>query len=206
LLTNHDMTRVMTRFRGDEAKAKIAATAMLLLPGIPFVYYGEEIGMIGDKPDEQIRNPMQWSAESGGGFTRGKPWEDLQGDWRAKNVREEERDEQSMLNLYRRLIHLRLTHPALSHGLLSLASADDSSVASFIRSARDETVLVVLNFGGRSLDRVEIKLTSSSCVESCRFEQISGAPSVRIAGKGASVIVQHLAPRQGYAFRLLGRK
>jgi alpha-amylase len=206
LLTNHDMTRVMTKFRGDEAKARIAATAMLLLPGIPFVYYGEEIGMIGDKPDEQIRNPMQWSGGSCAGFTRGKPWEEPQKDWRTKNVAAQEHDPGSLLNLYRQLIHLRLAHPALSHGLLSLARASDSSVASFIRQAPGETVVVVLNFGARSLERVEVKLPSSLCGQSCRFEQLSGGHSVGITGNGASLIVRHLAPRQGYTFRLLGRK
>ena len=206
LLTNHDMTRVLTRFRGDVAKAKIAATAMLLLPGIPFVYYGEEIGMVGDKPDEQIRNPMQWSGESGAGFTRGKPWEDPQSDWRTKNVATEEDDPGSLLNLYRQLIHLRLAHPALSHGVLSLASANDSSVASFIRQTEGEMVLVILNFGARSLDRVEINLPSSLCGQSCRFERLYGGQSVGISGKGASLTMLHLAPRQGYTFRLLGRK
>lgn len=206
LLTNHDMTRVMTKFRGDTAKARIAATAMLLLPGIPFVYYGEEIGMVGDKPDEQIRNPMQWSGQSGGGFTNGRPWEDPQSDWRTKNVATEEHDPGSLLNLYRRLIHLRLAHPALSHGVLSLASANDSSVASFIRQTEGETVIVVLNFGARSVDRVEIDLSSNLCDKSCRFEKLSGGRSAGIAGQGASVIVRHLAPRQGYTFRLLGRK
>ena len=72
-LTNHDQPRVMTVLGGDVAKARVAASAMLMLPGLPFVYYGEEIGIIGRKPDEMIRTPMQWSAESGGGFTRERP-------------------------------------------------------------------------------------------------------------------------------------
>ena len=58
-LTNHDQPRVMTVLGGDAARAMVAASAMLMLPGLPFVYYGEEIGMIGTKPDETIRTPMQ---------------------------------------------------------------------------------------------------------------------------------------------------
>lgn len=64
-LTNHDQPRVMTQLGGDVAEAKLAATALLTLPGLPFLYYGEEIGMAGDKPDELIRTPMQapsWSS------------------------------------------------------------------------------------------------------------------------------------------------
>ena len=57
-LSNHDQERVMSYFKGDPIKAKLAASVLLTTPGTPFVYYGEEIGMTGNKPDEQIRTPM----------------------------------------------------------------------------------------------------------------------------------------------------
>jgi glycosidase len=79
-LSNHDGMRSMTAFGGDVAKAKLAATLLLTLPGLPFVYYGEEIGMTGDKPDPRLRTPMQWSSEPGLGFTSGVPWEGAQPD------------------------------------------------------------------------------------------------------------------------------
>src|SRR5437899_1052393 len=46
---NHDQTRTLTALGNDVAGAKLAATILLTLPGVPFVYYGEEIGMTGDK-------------------------------------------------------------------------------------------------------------------------------------------------------------
>ena len=55
----------MTALGGDVARAKLAATLLLTLPGLPFVYYGEEIGMTGDKPDPRLRTPMQWAARPG---------------------------------------------------------------------------------------------------------------------------------------------
>jgi glycosidase len=73
-LTNHDMDRVMNQLKKDPVKAGHAATVLLTIPGTPFIYYGEEIGMVGQKPDEQIRSPMQWSKELSGGFTKGSPW------------------------------------------------------------------------------------------------------------------------------------
>ena len=45
---NHDQTRTLTALGNDVAGAKLAATILLTLPGVPFVYYGEEIGMTGD--------------------------------------------------------------------------------------------------------------------------------------------------------------
>ena len=109
---------VMTLLGGDMARAKIAATLLLTLPGLPFVYYGEEIGMSGDKPDPRLRTPMQWTAGRAAGFTTGTPWEALQPDTQAINVAAEDADPSSLLNLYRRLINLRRSNDALATGRL----------------------------------------------------------------------------------------
>ena len=54
------MPRLAIQVGGDLTRQKEAAALLLLGPGTPFIYYGEEIGMSGDKPDEQIRTPMRW--------------------------------------------------------------------------------------------------------------------------------------------------
>ncbi len=147
-LTNHDQPRVMTVLR-DAAKARVAASALLTLPGMPFVYYGEEIGMVGPKPDELIRTPMQWSSAPNSGFTTGTPWEPLQADWKTKNVAAQDSSRQSLLNHYRKLIQLRNAHPALNSGPLALLQTNDTtgSIAAWLRSSRDEAFLIVVNFG-----------------------------------------------------------
>ena len=83
-LTNHDMNRVMSQLSVDTNKAKLAASVLLTVPGVPFVYYGEEIGMTGVKPDEFNRTPMQWSAQENAGFTAGVPWEAVNVDYEGK--------------------------------------------------------------------------------------------------------------------------
>jgi len=84
-LANHDQNRLMSQLLGDEAQAKLAATLLLTSPGVPFLYYGEEIGMLGTKPDEDIRRPMQWSKNLlNAGFTNGIPWRLPEGDYRTK--------------------------------------------------------------------------------------------------------------------------
>ena len=50
------------------------------------MYYGEEIGMLGVKPDEKIRTPMQWSGERSAGFTTGSPWQPVNRDYEEVNV------------------------------------------------------------------------------------------------------------------------
>jgi alpha-amylase len=148
-LTNHDQPRVMTVL-GDEPKARVAASAVLMLPGMPFIYYGEEIGMVGDKPDERIRTPMQWSAGANGGFTSGTPWEELQADWRTKNVAGQDSSSASLLNHYRRLIQMRNAEPALNRGKLRLLDTTHPSIVAWLRYLADERFMIVVNFG--SLD------------------------------------------------------
>ncbi|MBU0595953.1 hypothetical protein KJ567_04635 [Candidatus Bipolaricaulota bacterium] len=92
LLSNHDQERAMTRWPGDEAKARLAAAILLTLSGTPFLYYGEEIGMAGTKPDERIRTPMQWTDEETGHFTLAAPSEALSQDRAGHSILEQTGD------------------------------------------------------------------------------------------------------------------
>lgn len=157
LLSNHDGTRTMTKLGGDVHRAKLAATLLLTLPGMPFVYYGEEIGMTGDKPDPRLRTPMQWAAVPGVGFTSGTPWESPQPDSLTTNVATEDGDPASLLNLYRRLIHLRERNDALATGTLVPLSASDSHVAAYLRRAGEHAVMVVANLGDGPASGVSIR-------------------------------------------------
>ncbi len=59
-LKNHDQSRILSELENDEDKMRVAASILFTLPGTPYVYYGEEIGMKGMKPDEYIREPFLW--------------------------------------------------------------------------------------------------------------------------------------------------
>jgi alpha-amylase len=154
-LRNHDQTRTLTALGGDTARARLAAEILLTLPGLPFVYYGEEIGMTGDKPDERLRTPMQWTA-SASGFTSGKPWEALQPDTLTANVARESADSGSLLNVYRRLIHLRSANPALGMGELIPVTSNSGAVLAYLRREGSRTVLVIANLGTRQLGDVTL--------------------------------------------------
>ncbi|HEX5956957.1 MAG TPA: alpha-amylase family glycosyl hydrolase [Solirubrobacterales bacterium] len=113
VLSNHDFPRLATRL-GDRA-ARAAAVLLLTLPGAAFIYQGDEIGMPdgpeGDPPEDRAgrdrhRNPMQWSAEPLGGFTKGEPWLPPI-DPERRSVDEQRPRPDSLLRLYRRLIELR---------------------------------------------------------------------------------------------------
>ena len=155
-LRNHDQTRTMTALGGDVARAKLAATLLLTLPGLPFVYYGEEIGMTGDKPDPRIRTPMQWRRGPAAGFTTALPWEPLQPDSMTANVEVEERDSSSLLTLYRKLIHLRASNDALAAGELVPIRASNDAVAAYLRREERHAVLVVANLGSSAIANVTL--------------------------------------------------
>ena len=117
-LSNHDFSRLTTRW-GPQL-ARVAALMLLTLPGGAFIYQGDEIGML-DGPGGPVtfdrfgrdayRHPMQWTAE--GGFTSGDPWLPMV-DPSARNVADQDREETSILSLYRRLLRLR---PTLEGGI-----------------------------------------------------------------------------------------
>ena len=155
-LTNHDQERTMTTLGGDRQEARLAATALLTMPGLPFIYYGEEIGMTGTKPDERLRTPMQWEPGPGAGFTPGTPWEPAQGDASTVTVAGQDDDPSSLLNHYRRLIHLHTSHPALAHGSFVPLATDVGSAVAYLREADGETILVVLNAGTSAVESITL--------------------------------------------------
>jgi glycosidase len=161
-LSNHDQTRVMTTLGSDPAKARVAATLLLTLPGLPFVYYGEELGMTGAKPDPQLRTPMQWSAGAGVGFTTGTPWESPNADAPSVNAAAQESDRGSLLNLYRRLIHLRKQNVALATGRLVQLTANDECIVTYLRREGHHAVFVIENLGAETASSVTISSSGAA--------------------------------------------
>jgi glycosidase len=195
LLTNHDQPRVMTRLGRDNAKARVAAMALLSLPGMPFIYYGEEIGMTGDKPDEQIRTPMQWASAAGAGFTSGTAWESAQPDWKSTNVEAQDPDRNSLLNLYRQLVRVRQQHDAMATGTIQLVSTGDTSVVAFLRSSRREAALVMINFSEKPIPTIRLSIPAASSTQRARL--IFGAPA-RVFVERSAIRLDGVAPRQAY--------
>ena len=144
-LSNHDQDRVASVLVGNDAQSKLAASLLLTSPGVPFMYYGEEIGLRGRKPDERIHTPMPWEPTAGGGFTDGTPWEAFDAAPEEVNVAAQSEADDSLLNHYRALIQLRATSPALRIGATTILETGNDSVYAFTREADDQQVLVVIN-------------------------------------------------------------
>jgi glycosidase len=163
-LTNHDQDRAFTVLGEDEGKAKVAAGIYMTLPGVPFVYYGEEIGMIGSGDHLNIRTPMQWTDGANAGFTTGTPWNYISGNYAQYNVAVEELDTGSLLNWYKRLIHARNRTPALRRGTHDPLASSASSVLAFVRSHEGQAVLCMANTSSSPRNGITLAGSAGSLV------------------------------------------
>lgn len=148
-LGNHDILRTTTTVSTNTAMLKAAATAQLSLPGAPFVYYGEELGLSDGSTAlvdlrDFARSPMPWDSSANGGFTSGTPFLPLAGPPHA-NVEEESTREGSLLSHYRRLLDLRNHTLALQVGSYEAVEGPTSLLA-FFRHHPSGDRLVVVNF------------------------------------------------------------
>lgn len=143
-LTNHDQRRLASELGQSGPKMRNAAAILLTLPGVPFLYYGEEVGLQNGPTggDESKRTPMPWNAQ--GGFSTASPWFQYAPGLATDNVATQTGDASSLLSRYRRLIHTRNASAALQKGDLELLDGG-SQVLAFLRRTDTERVLVVHN-------------------------------------------------------------
>jgi glycosidase len=149
-LTNHDQVRLATPLGGDVAKLKLAAALLLTMPGAPFIYYGEELGLQNgvDGNDESKRTPMPWDGSATGGFTLGSPWYRFAPGQGTTNVSAQRNDPSSLLSRYRQLIRVRQGSAALRRGALGPLTSGSPALLAFTRVEGSEMVLVVHNLSG----------------------------------------------------------
>lgn len=150
-LSNHDQNRPMSVLNGNVSQAKMAAAILLTLPGNPYIFYGEEIGMKGAKPDELIREPMIWYSDPNGGEGQ-TTWQPSEHNTQAGpvSVQAQEEDKHSMLNHYRMLIKWRNEEAALRNGAIAeyTLKTSNGKLSAYVRVTRKERVLVIHNLSG----------------------------------------------------------
>ena len=204
-LANHDQMRVATYLAGDRDRAALAATLLLTLPGVPFVYYGEEIGMVGAKPDPRIRTPMQWTPGRRAGFSSHRPWQRLQIGHERVNVETQARDPGSLLALYRRLIRLRGGRPSLAVGGYSAVDAGHPRLFAFRRSTSSEATLVLCNLGEEPVSDYGLALEPSG-IAGAAADLLHDTPIAAFpVGDEAYRPIAELAPLKGYVLALPSR-
>ena len=158
-LSNHDQNRVMSVLSGDIDKAKLAANILFTLPGIPYVYYGEELGMMGQKPDENIREPFVWTTGTNPPMA---DWEVSKYNKDTPTYEQQVNDPNSMFNMYRTLIALRKNSEILRYGDLKSLDIISYKLIGFSRSYNGKTWIILHNIALR--DQQTFTLPSASAI------------------------------------------
>jgi alpha-amylase len=139
-LGNHDQERIASVFQGHRGKTEAALNLLLTLPGTPFLYYGEELGMQGKKPDIALREPFPW------GTAMTTTWNPPRyaTPQRLPDLQQQKEDPTSLYHHYRRMLHWRKEHPALQGDFEALAQTEPRLLA-YIRTADAEKLLILQN-------------------------------------------------------------
>ena len=207
LLGNHDEIRLATRL--GKLNARLAAMLLLTLRGTPFLYYGDELGLLETRigPEDGrdpwganvpylsrdgCRTPMQWDDTTNAGFCLTTPWLPLDPDQKDLNVAAEIDDPDSMLFLYRRLIQYRKATPALIEGKHLTNQVSNEDVFVYERFTDDQRVLVALNMSDQlqlvAIEEGTVVLSTSQATG----RQIG--PEGLFLGRREGVIVEVSAP------------
>lgn len=187
---NHDQPRIVSRM-GDEGaywkeSAKMLAGMIHFMRGTPYIYQGEEIGMLNahypsiekyrdveslnyyqillakgvtdkealeilaDRSRDNSRTPMQWDNGVYGGFSEVEPWLPMSAAFRREiTVQEQQKDKDSVLNFYKKLITMRKRYPVIAKGEISFLETKTDRVLAYKRTLNDQKMAVLCNLDGK---------------------------------------------------------
>ena len=177
-IENHDIDRSASSLGQDPAKMRVAAALSLLIGGVPSIYYGQEIGMIGkggfgiygmtDGNDIPRREAFEWFRSGDG---KGMAlWYKNTGPWWVNtyvkpndgvSLEEEEGNNASIFNFYKTIIKLRQNNAALSSGSYTTAGNNNDHVFTFIRENGTNKVLVAVNLSAQN-QKTSVSLPASN--------------------------------------------
>ena len=183
-IENHDHPRIVSRYGSEKfwkESAKTLAASYLFQQGTPFIYQGQEIGMLNWKPEsadmyedvqtrytyahsnlkkspkkrlqkmwrssrDSARTPVQWDDTENAGFTTGEPWFYVNKNYKTINVAQQETDRYSILNFYRKAIHLRKNLSVVRYGRYKEHFKLSRKLYVYSRQMPGETLLVICSF------------------------------------------------------------
>ncbi len=147
--------RLAPLLANNRRRIELMNALLFSLPGTPFVYYGDELGMgdniyLGDR--NGVRTPMQWSPDRNGGFSAANSQRlflpvivDPEYHYESVNVEAQEQNPQSLLNWMRRLIGLRKRYRAFGRGSIEFLHPENRRILAFVRQYQEERILVIAN-------------------------------------------------------------
>ena len=164
-LSNHDQERVFRALKGDVPSMRLAAATLFAMPGTPFIYYGEELGMRGGswRDDSAKRTAYRFSPDAPAyGFGTAPPRiaaDELPG----VDLASQQKDPASLWNLYRSLIALRHARAALATGDATRpeVTGGGPGIVAVLRRAGASSVLFVANYASVAAAPFSVAVTGS---------------------------------------------
>ena len=144
-LSNHDQGRSGAFFGNQIEKTKLMASVLLLAPGRVYMYYGEEIGMLGSGDDPNKRMPMLWSSEDKTGITYNPPGVNYSNQVDT-SVEEQEKDKDSLLNYYRSVANIRNKSTLYETGNIEVVDVNNTNIYAMKFYNNEESLIVLHNF------------------------------------------------------------
>ena len=141
--SNHDVNRLNSQINGSTEKAKLYMAVMMTMPGLHWIYYGDEIGLkdVGSG-DNAYRQPMKWTSNWANKCTV----IDAGGNGDIKSVAEQENDDSSLLSYVKKLAKFRNDNPALISGNATCSTQD--GMLKITVTGGGKTLTVYHNFSG----------------------------------------------------------
>jgi glycosidase len=178
-ITNHDMDRAAGFLTTASGRAKMAANLAILTPGTPFIYYGEELGMLGSRgsanTDANRRLAMLWGD---GDTVRNPSGTDYKAEQANGTVLNQLPDGNSMYNHYKKLITIRKANPEIAYGTFT-ALQTSSKAGGFLSTWNGKTVAVLHN---TTTSAVTIDLSTVTDVTFAQIAAIVGYGNATLEG------------------------
>ncbi|MGE6752001.1 glycoside hydrolase family 13 protein [Rossellomorea sp. NPDC071047] len=113
---------------------------------------------------DNSRTPMQWTDEVNSGFTNGKPWMKVNPNYKTINVKAQEKDEDSILNFYKKMIQLKKKEDVFTYGIYDLLLEKDKQIYAYTRTGEDRSMIVITNLSTDDAvcDLGELEVSSSN--------------------------------------------
>lgn len=188
--SNHDMDRSAGYYTGEWAgqQVKMAGALNMTMSGNAFLYYGDEIGMLGSGKDENKRIGMRWTAEKSEGMCKGPSDADGSIKQTYPALEEQMTDETSLYTYYKNLIRLRNQFPAIRKGITEqISSLSDKELCGLLKTCEGERVVLLYNISstGKTVDLSGVTLADGTALKAGMLEAtlVSGDTPVSIDGQ-----------------------
>ena len=212
---NHDRRRSINRLGNNLQKAKLLHMLQLTVRGVPCMYYGEEIGMTNLKQSfataldpiprkfkfipsiffdmvgltinrDEVRTPMQWDGTKNAGFSSAeKTWLPVHGNYIEINVEKENQEQDSLLNVVRRLMKTRKEKRILREGSLEILEGLPKGVLGYSRKLEGEIIFVLLNFEEK---KIEFHMDFSECIFKLSEKDYAKEKAIQLNGFGGVML------------------